>query len=656
MVIQKESSMKSLPSPSLSSPSKTLTMSSSLISLGSSCTSLATAEEAIRIADPIITKWDMDSSSYTKLISLFHHSRREAADFLKSVHELRGAMHFLVSNHQRSRDQLVLAQNLMQVAMKRLEKELYDILSSSRDKLDHESLSEGSFSSRSTSSKFGGLEKIDKEEELKEEDDGADDSEDGLGKARESIAETEQASVLAMSDLKSIADCMISAGYGKECVKIYKIIRKSIVDEGIYRLGIKGPKLLQIQKMSLDLQDCAIKTWLSATKVVVRTLFRGERILCDHVFSSSSTIRESCFTEITKDGAISLFKFPELVARPKGPSGRIYQLIELYEALSELWPVIDYTFDFKSTATVKLQVLSSLVRLGNTVQTILSDYEASIQKDSSRNPAPGGGIHPLTESVMSFICSLTPYSGTLSDILADHPHPDGNLQLPESYFGSPSSEDYPTSPVSIRIAWLILVLLCKLDVKAELYKDVALSYLFLANNLHFIVKKVSTTNLKYLLGDEWIARNERIVRQYASSYEAMAWTRVLSCLPEVITIDDSVTSPSLSVEEAKACFQKFNSAFEDAHRRQGSWVVPDGKLRDEIKVSIARKLVGNYRVIWEEYMGSMRELVRFRPDDLENYLSDLFHEAAISGNSSGSSSSTSYPQPRGCLSRSIKVY
>nr|DAD43207.1 TPA_asm: hypothetical protein HUJ06_001437 [Nelumbo nucifera] len=35
-----------------------------------------------------------------------------------------------------------------------------------------------------------------------------------------------------MSDLKSIANCMISSGYGKECVKIYKIIRKSIVDEG----------------------------------------------------------------------------------------------------------------------------------------------------------------------------------------------------------------------------------------------------------------------------------------------------------------------------------------------------------------------------------------------------------------------------------------
>lgn len=552
--------------------------------------------------------------------------------------------------------------------MKRLEKELYHILSSSMDKLDHESLS-SIRSLSSHSSKFGSFEN-DREEEHKdeeEEEDGGDDNdlEDGLRRARDSIAEAERASELAMSDLKSIADCMISAGYGKECVKIYKIIRKSIVDEGIYRLGIQPLKLSQIQKMSSESQDNSVRVWLSSSKIAVRTLFRGERTLCDHVFSSSNTIRESCFSEITKDAAVSLFKFPELVAKSKGSWARIYRLIKLYGTLSELWPEIDYTFDFKSTAAVKLQALTSLVRLGSSVQTILSDYESSIQKDSSRTPAPGGGIHPLTESVMSFVCSLMDYTGTLSDILADHPHPSGTLQLPESYFGSPSSGDSLTSPVSVRIAWLILVLLCKLDVKAELYKDVSLSYLFLANNLHFIVQKVITTNLKYLLGDEWIAQNEGNVRQYASSYEAMAWTRVLSCLPEVSANDDLAISPALSAEEAMGCFRRFNSAFEEEYRRQGSWVVPDGKLRDEIKVSIAKKVVGKYSAFCEEYLGSLKEedrglveeSVRFGPDDLGNYLSDLFHGTAISGSLSWSSSShPSIPQSRGCLPHTIRVY
>ncbi|KAK9134761.1 hypothetical protein Syun_014091 [Stephania yunnanensis] len=54
-----------------------------------------------------------------------------------------------------------------------------------------------------------------------------------------------------------IAECMISLGYNKECVKIYKIITKSIIDEGLYRLGIERLSSHQIQKNGMG-----IFTWL----------------------------------------------------------------------------------------------------------------------------------------------------------------------------------------------------------------------------------------------------------------------------------------------------------------------------------------------------------------------------------------------------------
>nr|DAD25300.1 TPA_asm: hypothetical protein HUJ06_026764 [Nelumbo nucifera] len=90
--------------------------------------------------------------------------------------------------------------------------------------------------------------------------------EDDVHVVAHSISEVEQASMLAMSDLKSIADCLISSGYGKECVKIYKIIRKSIIDEGLYRLGIEKLTSSRIQKMDWDVLDLKIKTWLNTAK------------------------------------------------------------------------------------------------------------------------------------------------------------------------------------------------------------------------------------------------------------------------------------------------------------------------------------------------------------------------------------------------------
>ncbi|XWS07848.1 hypothetical protein CRYUN_Cryun41cG0028200 [Craigia yunnanensis] len=585
-------------------------------------------EENIENAESIITKWDANSSSLTRVTPLFNRNRKEAKEYLKCVRDLRRAMDFYLSQNSAS-DKLILAQNLMQMAMKRLEKEFYQILSSNREQLDPESVS--SLSSDGSGS-------FDDEHELVSEDEAE------LKKAGQSITKVERVSALAMSDLKAIAECMSMSGYGKECVKIYKLFRKAIVDRGLYLLGIEKFKSSQINKMHWEALEHTIKNWLNAVKIAVKTLYTGEKILCDHVFSASETIREACFAEITMEGAKNLFRFPELIAKNKKVPERIFLLIELHEAISELWPEIETIFNIELTSAVKLQALSSLHKVGESVCTLLTNVGSSIQKDSSKCLVASGGIHPLARSAMSYISSLADYGGMLSDIVADHPLP-GNSPLPESYFENPTSIDGPKPAVSVHLAWLILVLLCKLDRKAELYKDVSLSYLFLANNLQFIIDQVHASNLKYLLGEEWVSRHTKKIKQYALSYESVAWNKVFSSLPER-------TLSVLSPEAVKDCFRRFNAAFEEAYMKQTLWIVPDGKLRDELKVSIARKLVPAYREFYETYLVTLSGeknlgvLVRISPDDLGNYLSDLFHGTPFSSSSLLSSSHS-----RGCFPR-----
>ncbi|CAI0475119.1 unnamed protein product [Linum tenue] len=459
---------------------------------------------------------------------------------------------------------LVRAQSLMQKAMKRLEKEFYLILRSNRE---HS---------------------------------------------------------VAMADLNAIAHCMIGAGYTKECVKIYKIIRKSIVDEGLYRLGVD-------RKLDWEAVDSKIKTWLYAVKVAVKTLFYGERLLCDHVFSSSSpAIRESCFVEVVREGALDLFGFPENFAKGKKTLEKMFRTLDIYEAISDLWPDIESIFSFESTAAVRNRAINSLIKLGDAVRTMLADLENSITKDASKISVPGGGVHPLTRYVMNYISFLSDYSGALSDIVADFPM-EVPASMPEAYF---------SSPVSVRLAWLILILLCKLDGKAQFYRDVPLSYLFLANNLRYVVNKVRTSSLKFHLGDEWIEKHDAKVRQYAANYERVGWDRVMSSLP-------ANAAAAMTVPEAAEWFRKFNSAFEEAYRKQSSWVVPDSRLRDEIKISVARKIGPAYRRFYERNRAAVSRqagshgIVRYAPDDLENYWSDLFYGPSGGSFSSGSSSRSS---------------
>ncbi|KAJ0246946.1 Exocyst complex component EXO70H1 [Hirschfeldia incana] len=576
-----------------------------------------TMEEAIERAEAIIKKWDPSTPSFTKIVSLFNHSRKEAKEFIKCVRDLRKAMHFLVSQDSQS-PKLALAQTLMQIAMTRLEKEFFQILSSNRDKLDPESAS--GQSSTSTNSEF--------------EDDYDDDEEDDneMKKANESITKVEKASAVVMSDLKAIAECMTSCGYGKECVKIYKRIRKSIVDEGLSLLGIEAYKVSRFHRTDWVTLEHMIKNWIKAAKIGVTTLFRGEKLLCDHVFSASNSTRESCFYEIANEAATNLFKFPEFVAKEKKSHERIFSLMDLLAGISDLWRDIEMIFHYDSVAGVKSQALTSLQKLKVSIHSALTDFESTIHKDSTKALTPGGGIHKLTRSTMSFISSLSEHISVLSEILADHPII-RNTRLLEVYVKTPVlEEEEHNHALSVHFAWLILVLLCKLDTKAEHYKDVSLSYLFIANNLHFIIETVCSSPLRDLLGEDWITKHNDKLSAYAANYEISAWSYVYMSLPEEPT--------ELSPEEAKIYFRTFHTAFEEAYMKQSSRVVPDAKLRDELKVSIAKKIVPQYREFYRKYLPMLGQerniemLVRFKPDNLENYISDLFHGTPILASSS----------------------
>ncbi|WMV35855.1 hypothetical protein MTR67_029240 [Solanum verrucosum] len=518
-------------------------------------------------------------------------------------------MQFVVKESSTSQ-LLVRAQNLMKIAMKRLQKEFYTILAGNRYFLDSESGSRES--TRSSGSDEG-----------------------------------EKVSVAV--DLKAIADCMIEAGYGKECSKIYELNRKSVIEETLYYLGVENICPSTVQKMEWKDLEKKIKIWLNAVKVAVSTLFYGERILCDQVFSISDSIRESCFTGIAKDSALTLFTFPEMVAKYKKLSlEKMFRILDLYDSISELLSEIEVIFGFDSTVAVKSQALTSMAKLRDAARAMLAEFESAIKKDSSKVVA-GGGIHPLTRYVMNYLIFLSDYSGPVSDIIADWKAV-VKSPLPESYLLSPIADDgdSPSCIVSVRLTWLILVLLCKLDGKAGFYGDVPLSYLFLANNLNYVVSKVRQSSLKLLLGPDWLSNHESKVEQYMANFKRMGWRSVMTSLPENSTAE-------ISPAEAKECFCKFGLSFEETYWKQRSWVIPDPKLRDEVKISLAKKILSAYRpfyhkygekVAWMESGGGVESILRFAPDNVQNYLSDLFHgssENSSTTSSSHGSSSRSTP-------------
>ncbi|KAH9305991.1 hypothetical protein KI387_010395, partial [Taxus chinensis] len=137
------------------------------------------------------------------------------------------------------------------------------------------------------------------------------------------------------------------------------------------------------------------------------------------------------------------------------------------------------------------------------------------------------------------------------------------------------------SLLSLHLIWVTVILQHNLEGKSKLYKDVSLSHLFMMNNLHYIVQKVKNSDLRALMGDDWLRKHSGKVRQHATNYQRATWIKVLSCLrDEGIHVSGSFSS-GVSKSALKERFKSFNAAFEDVHRSQAAWIIPDPQLREE---------------------------------------------------------------------------
>ncbi|XP_074587888.1 exocyst complex component EXO70H1-like [Curcuma longa] len=547
-------------------------------------------EAEVAAAEAVVVKWDPNSSAYAKITSLFYEDRVEAGRFVAHVSALQRRMLDVASagdSSLLSHPSLARAQTLMQAAMRRLEKEFYQILAANRDLLDPESVSV-----RSARSSVSDLDPWDDDE----------------------AAATAVGDSATIDDLRAIANAMVFAGYGKECVRIYRTFRKSIVDDGLSRLGFE--LRLQSYKMDWPALEVKIRSWLAAARVAVRTLFHGERVLVDQVFADSDVVREAVFSTITGD-AVQFFAFPELVARSiKRSHDKLFRLLDMHDALAELWPEVELVFSFESTASVRTQVAASLAKLTEAARVALADFESAIMKEPSRSPVPGGRVHPMIRYAMNYLALLADYHPSVTEIFDAWPPP------------SPHSVS-ATSPPDL-VARLIETLLLKLDGKADAYRDAALSHLFMANNLQYVVNKVGSCALRGILGEDWSARHAAKARHHLARHERVAWGPIAAMVP--------ATEVS-SAAEAREQMRGFGAALEEALAAQAEWAVVDAAMREETRARVREMVVPAYRGFHSRWLSAAAGGAGFpSPDEVWDRLGGLFSRwSGSDGSGTGSS-------------------
>ncbi|KAF5743800.1 Exocyst subunit exo70 family protein D2 [Tripterygium wilfordii] len=609
-------------------------------------------------ARKIILRWDSTASEEAREKMIFDGDRDEVNRYLQAVDEIQRSMSTAsISSTAEDQESNNMVNNpaTIQIAMARLEDEFRNILLIHTSPIEADSLTDPS----SSSSRLSTDESLDEslslgegldarvkqhqeDEEQQPEGISADSSSFSHSSYRStsSIREIDLIPEEAINDLQCIAKRMISGGFLRECIQVYGSVRKSAVDASFRRLGIEKLSIGDIQRLEWDALETKIRRWIRAARICVRILFASEKKLCEQIFAGVGTaIDDACFMETIKAPAIQLFNFAEAISISRRSPEKLFKILDLHDALMDLLPDIEAVFDSKSSDSIRVQAAEILSRLAEAVRGILSEFENAVLREPSRVPVPGGTIHPLTRYVMNYISLISDYKQTLIELIMSKPSTgsrnSGDPTTPDMDF----AELEEKTPLALHLIWIIVILQFNLDGKSKHYKDASISHLFMMNNVHYIVQKVKgSPELREMIGDDYLKKLTGKLRQAATSYQRATWVNVLHCLrDEGLHVSGSFSS-GVSKSALRERFKTFNAMFEEVHRTQATWLVPDPQLREELRISISEKLIPAYRSFLGRFRSHIESgkhpenYIKYSVEDLEDAVLDFFEGYPVSQN------------------------
>lgn len=563
-------------------------------------------EKRLKCAERMVLRWQANQSM------IWDTGPGEVSEFLGAIDEVQTLIDSFsgvsVSENGRVRELLYRANNIVQMAMLRLQEELIHILVHHKLYFEPEYVSFHSCREDVIyDESFVSLEDESVEASQRVSNTGS--------VSGEYIVDLIHPQVVP--DLKAIANAMIAANYDQEFCAAFIGARQDALNEYFFViLELEKFSIDDVLKMKWSTLSSEIKKWNWAMKIIIRVYLASEKQLCNKILGGFDTVCSLCFVEIAKATFLCLLNFGEAVAMGSTQPEKLFCLLDMYEVLDDLLLEIDSLLFEEAGSYIRIEFHELLRKLGHSARQAFQELQKAIAADSSMKPLPRGGIHPLTRYVMNYIKTLTIYDDTLNLLFEDQ-----NTEDTHSIVESETEQDISPitfCPLACHLRSITSALECSLVVKSRLYREDSLRHIFLMNNIHYVVQKIKGSDLRIFFGDEWIRKHIGKFQQHATSYQRATWCSVLSFLR-----DDGHCSNSVLKTSYKERCREFTNAFEDVYKIQTQWCITDPQLKEDLRISTSLKVIHAYRT----FIGRNRisdKHIKYTVDDLEKLLLDFF--------------------------------
>lgn len=435
-----------------------------------------------------------------------------------------------------------------------------------------------------------------------------------------------------VTDLRRIIHELDSAGYNiRDCVDFYKTSRKITLDEKFRCFGLGKCSIDDIRSMEWELLDPKIKSWNRAVRLCFKNLFVKEKVLYEQIFGGlRSFAYDEGFLGIVYECALHLINFAQGISVTKLSFMQLFEVLDVYESLTiKVLPSLNAVFgsNLSESVSVRDKAAQTVESLAKFIRKMLTVFESSVLHEKSNNNISGGisgGIVKLTEFAMSYITNLVKHKEVLARLIVSQPTTT-SMEIDDDLV---YLEVDGKSPFELHLIWIIRSLKYNLKGKSEFYKDMPLRFLFIMNNVNYIVQKIrGNPELQEIIGNEYLNSLNRYVSEAADSYKNLSWGGVLHCLR-----DDSLQVRSLcmfwlSKSTLKNRVKSFNAAFDGVCQAQSSWIVPDTELRGKLHRSILEELIQAYNTFLgknRSHTGNPERYIRYSVNDLEDKIHNLF--------------------------------
>lgn len=246
-----------------------------------------------------------------------------------------------------------------------------------------------------------------------------------------------------------------------------------------------------------------------------------------------------------------------------------------------------------------------------TISRSLEEFASYVHSDNDPKVPRDGTVHELTNNAMIFIEQLREYLDIMSSVI-----PVKDMQVMEN------ANDKDRIGFAHYITRLLGSLGETIQRKAENYTNAQLVFLFKLNNYHYILKRLRDSDLldivhtyNHTVGETF----EHMIRSSRNEY-IKCFSMIISYLCDLKDVRPKSIKDKLS---------GFNKEFQEMHRLNMTYAVPDPELRTQLRETCKREFLPHYQEFFNffinlDFSKNKEKYIKYTPELLASMIDQFF--------------------------------